>query len=53
MNYISINLVNILRFIINVKIGLFIKALTIVISLICSVLLLKNAPIKEYAHDLI
>ena len=50
MNYISINLVNILRFIINVKIGLFIKALTIVISLICSVLLLKNAPIKEYAH---
>lgn len=53
MNYISINLVNILRFIINVKIGLFIKALTIIISLICSVLLLKNAPIKEYAHDLI
>ena len=53
MNYISINLVNILRFIINVKIGLLIKALTIVISLICSVLLLKNAPIKEYAHDLI
>lgn len=53
MNYIVINLVDILRFIINVNIHLIIKLLTIVISLICSVLLLKNAPIKEYAHDLI
>ena len=53
MNYIVINLVDILRFIINVNIRLIIKLLTIVISLICSVLLLKNAPIKEYAHDLI
>ena len=53
MNYIVINLVDILRFIINVNIHLIIKLLTIVISLICSVLLLKNAPIKEYAHNLI
>ena len=53
MNYIVINLVDILRFIINVNIRLIIKLLTIVISLTCSVLLLKNAPIKEYAHDLI
>ena len=53
MNYIVINLVDILRFIINVNIHLIIKLLTIVISLTCSVLLLKNAPIKEYAHDLI
>ena len=28
-------------------------SINLVISLICSVLLLKNAPIKEYAHDLI
>ena len=48
MNYIVINLVDILSFIINVNIHLI-----IIISLICSVLLLKNAPIKEYAHNLI
>ena len=40
-------------YIMDVNIELIIKALTIIISLICSVLLLKNAPIKEYAHDLI
>ena len=39
-------------YIMDVNIELIIKALTIIISLICSVLL-KNAPIKEYAHDLI
>lgn len=53
MNYVAINFVNILWFIMNIKIGLIIKVLTIIISLTCSVLLLKNAPIKEYAHDLI
>ena len=51
--YISINLGKILFFIMNINIRLIMKLLTIVISLIFSVLLLKNAPIKEYAHDLI
>lgn len=53
MSYIATNLGIILIFITNVNIGLIIKILTITISLISSVLLLKNAPIKEYAHDLI
>ncbi|WP_296644372.1 hypothetical protein [Romboutsia sp. 13368] len=52
-DYISINLGKILFFIMNINIRLIIKLLTIIISLISSVLLLKNAPIKEYAHDLI
>ena len=53
ISYITMNFVNILRIIINVNIRLIIKVLTIIISLTSSVLLLKNAPIKEYAHDLI
>lgn len=53
INYMSMNLVNILRIIMNVNIHLIIKVLSIIISLTSSVLLLKNAPIKEYAHDLI
>ena len=53
ISYITMNFVNILRIIISVNIRLIIKVLTIIISLTSSVLLLKNAPIKEYAHDLI
>lgn len=53
MSNIAVNLGAILMLIMNVNIGLIIKVLTITISLISSVLLLKNAPIKEYAHDLI
>ena len=53
INYMYMNLVNILRIIMNVNIHLIIKVLSIIISLTSSVLLLKNAPIKEYAHDLI
>ena len=53
INYMSMNLVNILRIIMNVNIHLIINVLSIIISLTSSVLLLKNAPIKEYAHDLI
>ena len=52
ISYITMNFVNILRIIINVNIRLIIKVLSIIISLTSSVLLLKNAPIKEYAHDL-
>ena len=53
ISYMSMNFVNILRIIMNVNIRLIIKVLSIIISLTSSVLLLKNAPIKEYAHDLI
>lgn len=53
INYMSMNLVNILRIIMNINIRLIVKVLSIIISLTSSVLLLKNAPIKEYAHDLI
>ncbi len=53
MSYIAVNLGTILMFIMNANIGLIIKVLTIIIFLTFSVLLLKNAPIKEYAHDLI
>ncbi len=53
ISYMSMNFVNILRIIMNINICLIIKVLSIIISLTSSVLLLKNAPIKEYAHDLI
>lgn len=53
MNYISMNLTNILMLIININVRLILKILSIVISLTGATILLKKAPIKEYAHDLL
>lgn len=53
MNYISMNLTNILMIIININVRLILKILSIVISLTGAIILLKKAPIKEYAHDLL
>ena len=53
MNYISMNLTNILMLIINTNVRLILKILSIVISLTGATILLKKAPIKEYAHDLL
>lgn len=53
VNYVAPALMELVFFIADMYILISIKLIIMTISIISSILLLKNAPIKEYAHDLI